>query len=130
MLTLNHNIYLIHQNVLPQGIVQTYVIDQTCHVPGTCKMQHMFNKSRKSVMAYVFLQVIGVYNLLWKCLNETLNMDNVFFFKSVSILIFKLLKKSIFKTTDENIKFTLFQPSADNKIYIHVSICLSDSIIS
>ena len=47
MLTLNHNIYLIHQNVLPQGIVQTYIIDQTCHVPGTCKMQHMFNKFKE-----------------------------------------------------------------------------------
>ena len=30
-------------------------------------------------MAYVFLQVIGVYNLLWECLNEILKMDNVFF---------------------------------------------------
>ena len=55
MLTLKHNIYLIHQNAMPQGIVQTYVIDQTCNVPGTCKMQHMFNKFKEVGHGVCFL---------------------------------------------------------------------------
>ena len=82
MLTLKHNIYLIHQNAMPQGIVQTYVIDQTYHVPGTCKMQHMFNKFKGVWRTYScklleFITCFGVF--LPSC-----KMDNVFF-KSVSM---------------------------------------------